>query len=151
MKTASAFLILSIAMAAASYASGGTPGGRPANQAAAERAIRGAPAAREYMIDLIKSRKLVFLGELHNTVDPILFLAGNLRAFHEAGLRYLFYEGAIPGFAPIGRTDSRYAEPYFIFFTAPWEQTGWKYEGKALSDALRELNAGLPSGERLSG
>jgi hypothetical protein len=155
MKATSAFLILSIAMAAASCA-----GGRPANPAAsaapsprtaaaAERAIRGAPAASEYMIGLIKSKKLIFLGELHSTVDPILFLAANLRAFYDAGLRYLFYEGAIPGFAPIGRTDSRYAEPYYIYFTAPWAHAGWKYEGKTLSDAVRELNAGLPFGERL--
>jgi hypothetical protein len=144
MKAARAILILSIAMTSASCAYGG-----PAKPAAATRAIRGAPAAHEYMIDLIKTKKLVFLGELHSTVDPILFLAGNLRAFYEAGLRYLFYEGAMPGFAPIGRTDSRYAEPYFIYFTAPWAHAGWKYEGKALSDAVRELNAGLPFGERL--
>jgi hypothetical protein len=148
MTTASAFLIISIAIAAASCANDGTSN-PAATAAAAERAIRDAPSAREYMVGLIKSRKLVFLGELHTTVDPILFLAGNLRAFYDAGLRYLFYEGALPGFAPVGRTDSRFEEPYYIYFTAPWAHAGWKYEAKVLSDAIRGLNAGRPGGDRL--
>jgi hypothetical protein len=156
MKTTSAFLIISIAIAAASCASGPTKGrppqaGRSAatDTAAAALAIRSAPTARDYMADLIMAKKLVFLSETHVTVDPILFLAENLRGFYDAGLRYLFTEGLPPGFRAAGRTDSRYEEPYFIYFLPPWASGGWKYEEGILSDAIRELNAGLPYGERL--
>jgi hypothetical protein len=156
MRTTRAFLLAAIAIASASCASG--PADRraatlsrtaPVAAAAADPAIVPEQAAGDYVASLFRSRKIVFLSELHATVDPILFLAGNLRTFYDAGLRYLFVEAPPPGFRAIGRTDSRYEEPYFIYFIAPWTPGGWKYEEGLLSDAIRELNAGLPEGERL--
>jgi hypothetical protein len=154
MKTSSVILLIVTVYFTASCASGGPAARDPAAAikpmaVAATLAIRSAPAARDYMARLIEAKKLVFLSELHTTVDPILFLASNLRHFYDAGLRYLFTEGLPPGFRAVGRTGSRYEEPYFIYFLPPWASGGWKYEERILSEAIRELNAGLSYGERL--
>jgi tetratricopeptide (TPR) repeat protein len=154
MKTTSIVFLIAAALFAASCATPGPASREPTAEAgpgtqALERTIASAPSARDFMVDLLKTKKLVFLGELHVTVDPILFLAENLRSFHDAGLRYLFYEGGMPGYAPAVRGESRYSEPYFIFFVAPWRGAGWKYEGWLLSKAIRDLNSGVPAEERI--
>ena len=46
--------------------------------------------AHEQILEAIHSKKIVFIGENHTTVFPILYMTQNMEKFYEAGVRYLF-------------------------------------------------------------
>jgi hypothetical protein len=100
-----------------------------------------APSADIAMAQLIREKKIVFLSEDHAIVNPVLFLAKNIRSFHDAGMRFLFLEGGFPALP----SSKGYGFPLFF----PWSQVGWKYESVALAQALADLNGSLPETERI--
>jgi hypothetical protein len=53
------------------------------------------PDAKEYILNALAQNKLVFIGEDHALVNEELFMAENLQAFYDAGLRFLIREGAV--------------------------------------------------------
>ena len=54
--------------------------------------------ADEQIIECLQSKKIVFIGENHSTVFPILYMTQNMENFYNAGLRYLFLEEEGDGF-----------------------------------------------------
>lgn len=54
--------------------------------------------ADEQIIECLQSKKIVFIGENHSTVFPILYITQNMENFYNAGLRYLFLEEEGDGF-----------------------------------------------------
>jgi hypothetical protein len=77
--------------------------------------------------------RIIALGEHHDWVNEQLFLAGNVQALYNAGVRYIFAEGDLP-----------LDEDYFVMFY-PWMGTGWGYEGSGLRQAIINFNNTLPS------
>ena len=103
--------------------------------------IMQAPDADDYIVELIKTNKVVFLPENHSIVNPILFLSDNLNKFYNAGMRYLFLEGGMPAVP-----DS---ENYSFYMFYPWSHVGWKYESVLLAQRVKELNESVPESEKL--
>ena len=98
--------------------------------------------AKQYILDALDQNKLVFIGEEHVKVNEELFLAENLQAFYDAGLRYIFIEG----------NDGNYvtARPSSIPLFPPWrEDVGGKYEAGAVSQAIRKINDAVPEAEQI--
>jgi hypothetical protein len=102
-----------------------------------------APDALSYIGDEIRTKRIIFIGESHPIVNEELFIAENIRAFYDAGVRYLFDESGIPDYLAIGD------ENYFFFMFYPWMSAGWRYEGAAYYQAVRNLNASLPEDDRI--
>ena len=48
------------------------------------------------IIKEIKERKVVFVGENHNDVYPIIMMSENLEKFYDAGIRYIILESYKP-------------------------------------------------------
>ncbi|GHU97738.1 hypothetical protein FACS189483_04580 [Spirochaetia bacterium] len=99
------------------------------------------PDAKQYILDEIALRKIIFIAEQHEEVNPILFMAENIADFYNAGVRYLFLEGggnSLPG-----------SEHYNFFSFFPWLSAGWKYEDVLFLQALKDLNDSLPEEDRL--
>ncbi|MDR0636350.1 MAG: hypothetical protein LBF87_04655 [Treponema sp.] len=98
------------------------------------------PDAKQYILDALAQNKLVFIGEGHVEVNEELFLAENLQAFYDAGLRYIFVE------------SSNYvtARPSSIMLFPPWrEDVGGKYEAGAVNQAIRKINDAVPEAEQI--
>jgi hypothetical protein len=104
----------------------------------------GAPDAVAYICEEIKNKKILCIGESHPIVNEELFIAENIRAFYDAGVRYLFDESGIPDYRTIG--DEQYV--FFMFY--PWMSAGWRYEGALYYQAVRNLNASLPEDDRIT-
>ena len=90
----------------------------------------------------IQSRKIVFISELHNEINPYIFLSENMQNFYDAGVRYIFIEGGNP------EAFMKQTEPYFPFFY-PWPQCGWRYEEKMFSDSVLEINLRVPENQKI--
>lgn len=103
--------------------------------------IAAAPDAGDYIVNSIRDGKIVFLYEAHDKVNPILFLAGNIDRFYDAGVRYVFFEGGLTALPD----SPEYGFPMFF----PWTSAGWKYEEVALAESVERLNSRLGDSERL--
>jgi hypothetical protein len=114
-------------------------------QAAAElgKLNAAAPDALAGMLGELENRRILFIGESHPIVNEELFIAENIGALYDAGVRYLFDESGIPDYRAIG------GEGYQFYMFYPWMSAGWRYEGAAYYQAVRNLNALLPETERI--
>ncbi|MDR2029034.1 MAG: hypothetical protein LBP93_05790 [Treponema sp.] len=102
-----------------------------------------APDALTCILEEIKNKKIIFIGESHPIVNEELFIAENIGDFYDAGVRYIFDESGIPDYLAIGD------ENYFFFMFYPWMSAGWRYEGASYYQAVRNLNASLPEEDRI--
>jgi hypothetical protein len=60
------------------------------------REYRTSGNAIDAIVDELQRRRIVAIGEHHDRVNEQLFLAGNIQALYNAGVRYIFVEGAPP-------------------------------------------------------
>lgn len=88
--------------------------------------------ASDMIVEDLKTKKIVFIGENHADVYPILFMTQNLEQFYEAGLRYIFLEG---GFR---RLHDGYSNDFLLL--EPWLNAGWKYESCLFEETILNLN-----------
>lgn len=84
-----------------------------------------APDAAAYLLDELKTKKIIFINETHTIMNEELFLAEHLQEFYDAGVRYFFSEGNI--------TKESYLPIY------PWTSTGNRVERRALIQAVVSL------------
>ena len=87
-------------------------------------------AQSSIVLDL-ESKKIVFVGENHSNIYPILYFTKYLYDFYDAGLRYIFLEGNYP----MLQFDSNV---YKII--PPWINSGWRYEEHILEERILNIN-----------
>src|SRR5574344_939853 len=92
--------------------------------------------AHDQILEAIHSKKIVFIGETHTTVFPILYMTQNIEKFYEAGVRYLFLEEEGDGFS---FTDGNY-DNYKIHIVPQWCTYGWKYEYHLMEKEIERIN-----------
>jgi hypothetical protein len=108
------------------------------------------PDAKQYILDALAQNKLVFVGEDHTQINEELFMAENMQAFYDAGLRYIFVEEN-EDYEPL-------QAPLVIF--PPWRDDvgrgdggggiGGKYEGDdVVGHAIQTINDAVPEAERI--
>jgi hypothetical protein len=90
--------------------------------------------AIDEIINEFQYRKIIALGERHTRVNEELFIADNIQALYNAGVRYIFVEGGPP-------LDGK----YLFLMWYPWSNSGWRFEEEALYQAIINLNNTLPS------
>ncbi len=106
-----------------------------------EKLIKVSKPAKEFLIEKLKQNKIVFLGELHTIINPVVFLANHLKdLYKEGGLRYLFLES--------GSEDITNNQYYFPVLWV-WERAGWRYEWIYLFKSISLLNHDLPKDQQL--
>ncbi|MDR1399888.1 MAG: hypothetical protein LBJ41_08205 [Treponema sp.] len=105
--------------------------------------------AKQYIIDALTQNKLVFIGKDHAQVNEELFMAENLQAFYDAGLRYIFVEGAFTEFSPVSGQSSLPVDNRIWLFP-PWRtDVGEKYEENVLYQAVLRINVAVPYEEHI--
>lgn len=87
------------------------------------------------IIKEIKERKVVFVGENHNDVYPIIMMSENLEKFYDAGIRYIILESYKPRLDESNKSDD-----YYFIISNPIQQMGWKYEEKYFENAILKIN-----------
>lgn len=92
--------------------------------------------AHDQILEAIHSKKIVFIGETHTTVFPILYMTQNIEKFYEAGVRYLFLEEEGDGFS---FTDGNY-DNYKICIVPQWCTYAWKYEYHLMEKEIARIN-----------
>ncbi len=92
--------------------------------------------ANEQILEAIQQKKIVFIGETHTTVFPILYMTQNMEKFYEAGVRYLFLEEDGDGFS---FTDGSY-DNYKIHIVPQWCTYAWKYEYHLMEKEIARIN-----------
>jgi hypothetical protein len=85
-----------------------------------------APDAAMYLLDELKTKKIILINERHLNMNEELFLAEHLQGFYNAGVRYLFTEG-----------DMRKESHIPIY---PWMYTGHRAEERELRRAIEALD-----------
>jgi hypothetical protein len=109
------------------------------------------PDAKQYILDALAQNKLVFVGEDHAQVNEELFMAKNMQAFYDAGLRYIFLEGIFTENSPVSsQSPLPVSSDNRIWLLPPWRtDVGGKYEGAAFSQAILKINDSVPEEERI--
>ena len=92
--------------------------------------------AHDQILEAIHSKKIVFIGETHTTVFPILYMTQNIEKLYEAGVRYLFLEEEDDGFS---YTDGNY-DNYKIHIVPQWCTYAWKYEYHLMEKEIARIN-----------
>lgn len=103
--------------------------------------ISSAESAKDVLLTEIKNKKVIFISENHNDVNPIIFLSENLEDFYNAGVRYLVLESGLK--SKPGDTDYKFLGFY------PWTVAGWKYDWVLLSYQIERLNEGKSNDDYL--
>ena len=97
--------------------------------------LQDAKNADEQIFEYLQSKKIVFIGENHSTVFPILYMTQNMEKFYNTGVRYLFLEEEGDGFFPAGNYDD-----YRLQIVPPWCTFGWKYEYHLMELEIARIN-----------
>lgn len=97
--------------------------------------LKDAKNADEQIIEYLQAKKIVFIGENHTTVFPILYMTQNMKKFYNAGVRYLFLEEDGDGFFPAENYDN-----YKLQIVPPWCTFGWKYEYHVMELEIARVN-----------
>ena len=108
------------------------------------KAYRNSGNAIDGILNELQHGKIVAIGESHERVNEQLFIASNIQALYNAGVRYLFVEG---GASPEESLPS--SEGYCFLMFYPWTMAGWRYEGIALYQALIDFNNALRSDDKI--
>ena len=99
--------------------------------------------AIDRIVKEFQDRKIIAFGENHTRVNEQLFLANNLEALYNAGVRYIFIEGGDP------ESNIPSGETYFFIMWYPWSISGWRYETTALYQAIVDFNNTLQSDDKI--
>lgn len=91
--------------------------------------------ADEQIIEYLQSKKIVFIGEHHSTVFPILYMTENMENFYNNGVRYLFLEEEGDGFFPAENYDN-----YRLMIVPQWCTFGWKHEYHLMELEIARIN-----------
>ena len=91
--------------------------------------------ADEQIIEYLQSKKIVFIGEQHSTVFPILYMTENIENFYNNGVRYLFLEEEGDGFFPAEKYDN-----YRLMIVPQWCTFGWKHEYHLMELEIARIN-----------
>ena len=94
--------------------------------------------ALDAIINELQYKKIIAIGEHHDRVNEELFLADNIQALYNAGVRYIFLEGGTP-----------LNEGYLFLMFYPWMYSGWRYESNALYQAITDFNKNLRSEDKI--
>ncbi|MDR2150465.1 MAG: hypothetical protein LBO67_06550 [Spirochaetaceae bacterium] len=121
----------------------------PVSASAVFQKARELPDAKDYILDALAQNKLVFVGEDHNIVSEELFMAENLQAFYDAGLRFLIREGAKEEEEKANNLPLPGSPLFRLMIFPPWYSVGGKYEAGLFSKALRKINDTVPEEERI--
>jgi len=89
--------------------------------------------AAEQIVEDIKNKKIVFIGNDHNGAFQALFLKENLSTFYNAGVRYIFLEGDANHYL------TEHEDYYFNFYPA-WAGFGYRYEEVLFGDEIQKIN-----------
>lgn len=98
--------------------------------------LKDSKKADDQILEAIQSKKIVFIGETHTTVFPILYMTQNMEKFYEAEVRYLFLEEEGDGFS---FTDGTY-DNYRIHIVPQWCTYAWKYEYHLMEKEIARIN-----------
>jgi hypothetical protein len=98
----------------------------------------------DLIIDEMENKKIIMFGEDHATVNEQLFIASNIKAFYDAGVRYIFLEG---GSALERSLPESVDYEFFMFY--PWINAGWRYEYILFYKSIVEINNSLPISEQI--
>lgn len=94
-------------------------------------------SAKDQVIKEIDSKKIIFIGENHSDINPILFMSKNIAEFYEHGVRYIFLED---NFNKLNN-DKSFST---TFICPPWIVSGGKYEEKYLENEIIRINKQNP-------
>lgn len=97
--------------------------------------LQNAKNADDQIMECLHSKKIVFIGENHSTVFPILYMTQNIERFYEAGVRYIFLEEEGDGFLPEGNYDN-----YHMLIVPPWCTFGGKHEYHLMEIEIARVN-----------
>jgi hypothetical protein len=110
--------------------------------------VRKAYLTSENAIDAIVNELqhgiIIAIGEGHERVNEQLFIADNIQALYNAGVRYIFAEGGASLEESLPSSES-----YNFLMFYPWIGAGWRYETIALYQAVTDLNNALPSDDKI--
>ena len=95
-------------------------------------------SAINVMLEELQQKKIIGIGEDHDRVNEKLFVAGNIQALYNAGVRYIFLESGVTPEQSLPGSET-YVFPMFY----PWMNTGWRYESLALYQAVIDFNNNL--------
>ena len=90
------------------------------------------------IIQEIKNKKIIFIGDIHDQATPVLVLAENLEKFYNAGIRYLFLEENSDNF--IENPDN-----LELFVYPPWCSWGYNYEYLIMEKEIIKINKKYPN------
>jgi hypothetical protein len=108
------------------------------------------PDAKQYILDALAQNKLVFIGENYSQVNEELFMAENMQAFYDAGLRYIFLEGIFTEYSPVSSQSPLPVSDNRIWLFPPWQiNVGGRYEGAVFNQAILKINDAVPEAERI--
>jgi tetratricopeptide (TPR) repeat protein len=109
------------------------------------------PDAKQYILDALAQNKLVFIGENHAQVSEEIFMAENMQAFYDAGLRYIFGEGQFTDYSPVSsQSPLPVSQDNRIWLFPPWRyDIGGRYVGNLVDQAVRKINDAVPEAERI--
>jgi len=108
------------------------------------KAYRASENAIDAIVNELQHSKIVAIGESHVQVNEQLFIAGNIQALYNAGVRYLFVEG---GVSPEESLPTSESYNFLMFY--PWVGAGWRYESIALYQAVIDFNYSLRSDDKI--
>jgi len=105
-----------------------------------EKILKHVKSGSEFLVNALQTHKVVFLGEHHAIVNPIIFLADSIeKLYYEGNLRYLFLEGK-------SGPDMFQHSPQIFH---PWESNAKRYEWRYLYDKIEQLNKKIGKGDKL--
>jgi hypothetical protein len=94
------------------------------------------------IIEKLNDNKLISISETHAGINEELFIIDNISLLHDAGVRYLFFEG--------GPSLDSFNDEYIWFpIFYPWIEAGWKYENIRLIDTISCFNYGLSDEDKI--
>ena len=102
--------------------------------------LRNEKVALDQILEDLQSKKVIFIGENHDDVFPIIFCTRNLEAFYNAGLRYIFLESGDDGLLDDSNIDT-----YDFQVIPPWGLYAWKFEQQLFEEKVIEINKKNPS------
>ncbi|MCF0242325.1 MAG: hypothetical protein HUK25_06780, partial [Treponema sp.] len=92
------------------------------------------------IIEDLNNKKVIFIGENHDNIYPVLLITDNLNIFYNSGLRYIFLESGDDGVLSDSNLDS-----YSFDIVPPWTMYAWKYELHLLEEQIQLINSNNPA------
>jgi hypothetical protein len=106
-----------------------------------------APDAIEAIIEILKEKKIVFVGEVsHRLLNEKLSIDTNLQRFYDAGVRYILAEGGIDD-GPVYSDEWLLKKAIMLFY--PWDYVGVRYGATDIRNNAYLINTGKQEAEKI--